>query len=173
MDGTKMLFKKIRGRDKASFEALNDAYGWKLYSHIRKHTEDRAEADRIFNDSFGNFYQALESYEGDDPIEALLFSCADRAGRRQPVREEKEKEIGPWTMGSESGFSLPKVDPGIYDGKKEPFWLSVFYGICIVLLIAGILAAVWVMLFMLMSMNLIPQTDLGYSWFNLHIADLF
>ena len=171
MDGTRALFKKIKGRDRQSFDALSESYGWKLYSHIRNHTEDRAEADRIFNETFSLFYDALEDYEGDDPIEAMLFFCADRAGCRK--NSDGEADMGQWEIGHEAGFQLPQVDPKVYEKRKEPLWLRIFYSVCIVLLIFGILAAVWIMVYMLMSMNLIPSADLGYSWFNAHIADLF
>ena len=165
MDETKALFQKIKGRDKRSFEALSDAYGWKLYSHIRSRTEDREKADRIFSQTFSAFYQDLQSYEGEDPIEAMLFACADRIGTgctEETVSKDQKIPV-----------PLPKVDPTIYAEKKEPLWLKIFYSLCIIVLVLGILAAVWVMAWMLMSMNLIPEYDFGYSWFNLHIADLF
>lgn len=173
MDETKALFKKIRGRDKRSYEALSDAYGWKLYSHIRSCTDDREKADRIFSQTFSAFYNELQHYEGEDPIEAMLFACADRIGCKAREDEEKAAEIGPWALGHEMNFMLPKVDSAVLAEKKEPLWLKIFYGLCIIVLILGILAAVWVMAWMLMSMNLIPEYDFGYSWFNLHIADLF
>ena len=173
MDGTQVLFKKIRGRDRSSFEALLENYGWKLYSHIRQHTKDRGEADRIFSEAFSCFYDRLEGYEGEDPIEALLFSCADQAAGRKKELPAEKQPLGPWALGQESGFSLPPVDPSVYGEKQEPLWLKIFYGICIAVLIFGILAAVWVMAWMLMSMNLIPELDLGYSWFNENIAHLF
>ena len=167
MDETKAIFQKIRGRDKRSFAALSDAYGWKLYSHIRSRTEDREKADRIFSKTFSNFYEDLQHYEGDDPIEAMLFACADRIG--SGCRQDEEE----LRTGKRPEIPLPRVDPSVYENKKEPLWLKIFYGLCIIVLIAGILAAVWVMAWMLMSMNLIPQYDFGYSWFNVHIADLF
>ena len=173
MDETRALFKKVKGRDRQSFDALSDHYGWKLYSYIRRNAKDRAEADRIFSDTVALFYDSLESYEGSDPVEALLFSCADRARGFRGNPEGEAEKIGQWTMGREADFSLPPVDPSAFRREKEPLWLRIFYSICIVLLIAGILAAVWIMLYMLMSMNLIPGMDLGYSWFNAHIADLF
>ena len=167
-DETKVLFKKIKGRDKRSFEVLSDAYGWKLYTHIRSCTDDRVKADRIFSQTFSEFYQELQQYDGEDPIEAMLFSCADRIGCKDNEEENKKADMCP-----EPVLSLHPVHPDVYGKKKEPLWLTIFYGFCIVVLIFGILAAVWVMAWMLMSMNLIPEYDFGYSWFNLHIADLF
>ena len=165
MDDTKALFQKIKGRDKRSFEALSDAYGWKLYSHIRSCMEDREKADRIFSQTISAFYQDLKHYEGEDPIEAMLYACADRIGSGSK-QDEKAPDV-------EEKTTLPKVDSSIYEEKKEPLWLKIFYSLCIIVLVLGILAAVWVMAWMLMSMNLIPEYDFGYSWFNLHIADLF
>ena len=173
MDEIKALFKKIKGRDKRSFEVLSDAYGWKLYTHIRSGTEDREKADRIFSQTLSVFYNELQDYDGEDPIEAMLFACADRIGCKNREEEVKSAEIGPWTLGQEANFMLPNVDGVIINQIKEPLWLKIFYGLCIIILIFGILAAVWVMAWMLMSMQLIPEYDFGYSWFNLHIADLF
>ena len=173
MDGTRSLFQKIRGRDRDSFEKLSEAYGWKLYAHIRSSTPDREQADRIFAETFPVFYDMVESYEGDDPIEAMLFSCADRACRAQALSAREKQNLGPWTIAHEAGFSLPPVEEKLFKKEKEPLFLRIFYGLCILILIAGIAAAVWIMLWMLMSMNLIPSLDLGYSWFNANIADLF
>ena len=139
MDETKALFQKIKGRDKRSFEALSDAYGWKLYSHIRSRTEDREKADRIFSQTFSAFYQDLQHYEGEDPIEAMLFACADRIGSGYKHDEEAATMVG------KPPIPLPKVDSSIYEEKKEPLWLKIFYILCIIVLVLGILAAVWVM----------------------------
>ena len=167
MNETKALFQKIKVRDKRSFEALSDAYGWKLYSHIRSNTKEREQADDVFRRTFSEFYNSLQDYDGDDPIEAMLFSCADRI----TFESRTEDEIQPADL--QHTLSLPIVDSSVYEKKQEPLWLKIFYSICIIVLILGILTAVWVMAWMLMSMNLIPQYDFGYSWFNLHIADLF
>ena len=177
MEDLKALFRTVRGRDRASFDALSEAYGWKLYSHIRKNTEDREEADRIFSETFDSFYDAVEDYEGNDPIEALLFSCADRLlpeSRPGDGSRKNADTMGRWAIGQEAGFTLPPVPPDTLESpKKESAWVTVFYVFCIILLVIGIAAAVWVMLWMLMSMNLIPEMDLGYSWFNQHILEIF
>ena len=174
MDETRALFKKVKGRDAASFDALSENYGWKLYSYIRKNTQDRASADRIFSDTFSRFYDAVEGYEGEDPIEALLFSCADQSAGEASIPEKgEERPMGQWAIGQEAGFSLPPVHAQGTMEKRDPLWLRLFYGISIVLLVIGILAALWIMAYMLMSMNLIPAADIGYSWFNTHIANLF
>ena len=175
MDGTKELFKKIRGRDRASFDMLSQNYGWKLYSYIRKNTADRASADRIFSDTFQNFYDLLDGYEGDDPIEAMLFTCADKLVKNGAAasKPEVQSPMGQWEIGCEAGFSLPKVEAAEGATKKESLGMKFFYGICILLLVIGIFAALWIMLYMLMSMNLIPQMDLGYSWFNANVMNLF
>ena len=47
------------------------------------------------------------------------------------------------------------------------------FGLCVALLVLGMAAALWVILGLLMNMNLIPQIDLGYEWFNLHVAPWF
>lgn len=46
-------------------------------------------------------------------------------------------------------------------------------GVAAAFLSAGILCMLWVIAGLLMDMGLIPSFDLGYSWFNLHIAPWF
>lgn len=173
MDGTRALFKKIMTRDRSSFETLSENYGWKLYSYIRRNSPDKETAERVFSDTFSRFYDTLENYQGDDPIEAMLYACADDVSVQKTEDRENGSTAGQWSIGHEAGFALPEVDLKKYEKKKEPLGIRIFYGICIALLILGILAALWIMVWMLMSMNLIPYLDLGYSWFNAHIANLF
>ncbi len=173
MDDTKAIFKKIKSADRNSFEALSERYGWKLYSYIRRNSPDRETADRIFSESIGRFYAGIENYHGDDPVEAMLFFCADQASRGKKAGTVPQENMGQWQIGHEAGFTLPPVDLSMIKRRKEPVWLRVFYGVCIVILVLGILAAAWIMIWMLMNMHILPEMDLGYSWFNQHIMRLF
>ena len=173
MDQSNALFKKIKGRDRSSFEALSENYGWKLYSYIRRNTEDRATADRIFSNTFSAFYDAVGKYESEDPIETMLYICADQASCGEKLASHQNTEMSQWAIGHEAGFSLPEVMPQEEKKAKESVGMKIFYFICIFLLVVGIAAAVWILLWMLMNMDLMPWLDLGYTWFNQHILDIF
>ena len=170
VDQIKALFKKIKGGDRASFTALSDQYGWKLYSYIRRNTPDRDTADRIFSETFSRFYASMDRYDSEDPIETMLYVYADQAGSQEQAGNDTA-DLSKWEIGHESGFSLPEVE--LPKKSRESTGLRIVYGFCIALLSAGILLSIWVMVGMLMNMNLIPYVDLGYDWFNVHIFDIF
>lgn len=171
MDATKALFKKIKGRDRSSFQLLTETYGWKLYSYIRRNTASRETADRIFSETFARFYDSMEDYGSEDPIETMLYLYADMVGNASLT--EENTELSRWQIAQENGFALPEVKLPKGHGKAGSRWLNFFYGVCIVLLLLGILAAFWILAWMLMDMNILPMWDLGYSWFNTHIANWF
>ena len=173
MDETRSLFKKMKSRNHGSFQTLSDSYGWKLYSYIRKNCQDRDAADRIFADTVEKFYASVDSYQGDDPIEALLYACADEVRQREPSENPGGGEMSQWSIGHESGFSLPEVDEKTICRKKGSAGKTVFFTLCMIVLIIAIAAALWILLWMLMEMKVVPDLDLGYSWFNEHIAWIF
>lgn len=171
VDATKALFKKIKGRDRKSFQLLTETYGWKLYSYIRRNTASRETADRIFSDTFIRFYDSMEEYGSDDPIETMLYLYADMVGNTPD--DGSNSSLSRWQIAQETDFSLPEVRIPKKRRTGKACWVTFFYGVCIVLLLLGILAAFWILAWMLMDMNVVPRWDLGYSWFNTHIANWF
>ena len=171
MDATKALFKKIKGRDRNSFRLLTETYGWKLYSYIRRNTANRETADRIFSETFERFYNSMEEYGSEDPIETMLYLYADMVGNAPSA--DNNASLSRWQIAQESDFSLPEVKRPKGHGKARSRLASFFYGVCIILLLLGILAALWILAWMLMDMNIIPKWDLGYSWLNTHIVNWF
>ena len=171
MDATKALFKKIKGRDRNSFRLLTETYGWKLYSYIRRNTANRETADRIFSETFERFYDSMEEYGSEDPIETMLYLYADIVGDASSA--DNNTSLSRWQIARENDFSLPEVRISKGHEATKNCWISFFYGVCIVLLLLGILAAFWILTWMLMDMTIIPKLDLGYSWFNAHIANWF
>ena len=68
----------------------------------------------------------------------------------------------------------PAISSGADVKKNRRFSLSSFLLIMlIVLLSVGILAVLWTITGLMMDMGLIPEYDLGYSWFNINIAPWF
>lgn len=148
MNSTELL-NRIKERDMDAYLQLTRAYGLKLYSHLREQCGDKETADMAFNQTLEHFYGALTADDSQDAVEAILCAFADHTCLQ--MRQEKEPEEEKAEKGGGSlGFVL---------------------GICI--LSVGILAALWVILGLLMDMNLIPELDLGYSWFNTYVASWF
>ena len=185
MDETKELFNKIKGKDTASFHLLTETYGWKLYSYIRRNVSDREQADRIFNDTLSQFHNSVGDYNCEDPIEAMLCFYADQVGKKVMQQSDAlSSDMGPWEIAQEREFTLPETDKKARRKKKKQAkttelrggsgFSNFFYGLCVILLIVGIIAALWFLVGILVDMHVLPeQWDFGYSWFNTHIAHWF
>ena len=168
MDDFKILFDRIRNRDKASFQILTETYGWKLYSYIRKNVESRELADEVFSETLSRFQNNAEKYDTQDPIEAMLCLYADEI--------QKEHAAGAPAVVQQRAFPAQafEADPAPVKKKKCSVLAGFFYTICILVLLAAIAAALWFLIGMLVDMEILPAAwDFGYSWFNENIANLF
>lgn len=170
MDTTEML-NRIKTRDFRAYCQLTEDYGWKLYSRIRDRVEDGEKANAAFHETLSSFRGDLTDNDGDDAIEALLFAYAEKVCSRmehpsgelaESPRSDSETPTEVLRSGREKKAAKRTRQPG-------GFW----FGLCIVLLFMGMMAALWVILGLLMDMNFIPELDLGYSWFNMYIAPWF
>lgn len=105
----------------------------------------------------------------------------------QPVPAQQPRKPGnEWQVLDDQGDLVPKSklkgsskqSPKEYSDKQSrgagSHLSSFFYGLCILLLILGITAALWFLIGILVDMEILPASwDLGYSWFNDHIAFWF
>ena len=164
MDTTEML-NRLKSRDFKAYYQLTETYGWRLYSRIRNRVNDSEKADDVYNKTLSDFCKCLTDYEGDDAIESLLYACAENVCRRMEQMPENASQYVP---------SIQKF-PGGSKEKPKPAKKSGGFGfaLCVVLLLLGITAALWIILGLLMDMNYIPELDLGYHWFNVNIAPWF
>ena len=155
------LFQRIQANDQEAFRQLTDEYGWKVYSRIRKRTADREKADLIFKRAFADFFESMKDSDTEDVIEAML--CVYAAMAADDIEKAEE-------TGSEDAAVLPEVPE---KKKKRSFFSNLIYTLNVLLLLAGIVIALWAMAGLLMDLNILPELDLGYSWFNAHIANWF
>ena len=160
---TNDLFKRIREKDQAAFKELTEDYGWKLYGRIRKTTDDRDKADLIFKQTFSRFYNTMENYDCEDAIEAML--CVYAAMVTEELAQSEGETVMPELTGKKKTAKKAK--------KAHSGIANFFYVLGVLLLLAGIAAALWIMAGLLMDLQILPQFDLGYEWFNANIAPWF
>lgn len=101
------------------------------------------------------------------------------------VRQEALAVDEPWSIGCGREFHFPDdrkktrtkkteitIEP-VKDEDGRSGLASFFYVLCVILLVLGILAAVWFLVGILVSMQVLPAWDLGYNWFNEHVIPWF
>ncbi|MGN0627421.1 MAG: hypothetical protein ACI4IT_05610 [Oscillospiraceae bacterium] len=172
MDTIEML-NRLKSKDFKAYCQLTENYGQKLYSHIRDRFDDKEKANAAFHETLVDFCGSITDFGGDDVIEYLLLACAEDVCDRMERESRDADEI---TWGTEKAQKKSAVSAHKKAKKtKRPVSGSgrLGFGLCIALLVLGMAAALWVILGLLMDMNLIPQIDLGYEWFNLHVAPWF
>ena len=99
----------------------------------------------------------------------------------QKLREEKRRALHEEASILETPVEIPEKKPTAVENpvETEDFFpekkqkMGAFGKIMIVLLIVVILLLAWATLGLLMNMGKLPFIDLGYSWFNAHIMDMF
>ena len=146
------LLNRISQRDMAAYHHLTEQYGWKLYSYLKPRFQDKEQLDAAFHETLCQFYDALAGRE--DVVEAMLFSFADHTCRNML---QGQAHSGPVASKKKSG------------GKAG----TIFFAIAIGILLLGIFVSLWVIIGLLMDLGIMPEVDLGYSWFNQHVFPWF
>lgn len=155
------LLERMMLRDTDAFMEMTDRYGWSLYSAIRQKYPDKADADRIYNDTMQQFYSCLQNPGCDDPMEALLCAFAEyvsgKKGFVSDLLRDDESEAPPVVRVQRL------MEPQLaFSEKREIRFKSVLSGALVMLLLA---IAAWIIAGFLMEQGMLPYYDLGYSWF--------
>ena len=170
------LLDRMREHDAEAFLEMTDRYGWTVYSFIRKKYADKETADRIYSDTMQAFCQALQMPGCEDPLEALLCAFSEKISGPMDPPEQREKDAADGEYDPE----FPRIglceeaaeeDCSPDSGMKRNS--GILSAVGMIFVTAGILVMLWVILGLLMSLELIPAADLGYSWFNANIARWF
>ena len=96
-----------------------------------------------------------------------------RREKRRALREEAEPipEVVEIPEEQPTAVENPVETEDFFPDKKPK--VGIFGRICIILLAVVILILAWALLGLLMNLEYLPFKDLGYSWFNTHIMNMF
>ena len=185
------LLQKIKDKDREAFMQLMRLYGEKLYSRLLSSLGDRALADTAFKDALVEFYNTLSRSGGEDVVEALLNSYADRAGKQlldsslqgliietaseaeaveappQPEKEAPQPEKAPEPEKRPEAEELPEPEKEMEEeqgAEPERGGYGPGFWFAIGGLSLAILALLWLIAGLMMDLGIIPELDLGYSW---------
>lgn len=185
------LLQKIKDKDREAFMQLMRLYGEKLYSRLLSSLGDRALADAAFKDALVEFYNTLSRSGGEDVVEALLNSYADRAGKQlldsslqgliietaseagaveapqQPKKEAPQPEKAPEPEKRPEAEELPEPEKETEEeqgAEPERGGYGPGFWFAIGGLSLAILALLWLIAGLMMDLGIIPELDLGYSW---------
>ena len=145
------LLNRMKDRDMVAYHYLTEHYGWKLYSYLQTRFQKKEQVDAALIETLRQFYNTVAG--SDDAIEALLISFAD-----QTCRDMIQTQGLPAT-------AVPK--------KKSRKMSGIFFSIALCLLLLCIFGAIWVIIGLLMDLGIMPEVDLGYSWFSANIFPWF
>jgi len=155
------LLERMMQRDADAFLEMTERYGWTLYNAIRQKYSDKAEADRIYDETMQQFYRCLQNPNCEDPMEALLCAWAEYvSGKKGFLREmlqDDQLEAPPAVQAHrlmQSHFDLPE--------KRQNRIGSFLFVFLMLLILAG---CTWIIVGFLMERNILPFVDFGYSWF--------
>ena len=146
------LLNRLKDRDMVAYHYLTEQYGWKVYSYLQTRFQHKELVDEALNETFRQFYNTVAG--SDDAIEALLVSFADRASQ---------------SMMQDQCAHTPAVQKKKKDGKVG----TTLFVVALSGLIVGILCVLWVLIGLLMDLGIMPEVDLGYSWFSTNVFPWF
>lgn len=187
------LLNRAKQKDIDAYMQLMSRYGNKVHRRLLQQTGDRNLADAMFQRTMTGFYEMLTKNLDEDAVETLLNFYADSV-RRQMVgipemqvppkqasafqaeeppkvqNQNKPKETPPEPQAHTDEPESQPTEKREAQQKKKTGNVGITIGI--VLLLFGILVVLWVIVGLLMDMNVLPELDLGYTWFYSHIVPL-
>ena len=189
---TNDLLNRAKQKDIDAYMQLMYMYGSKVHKRLLEQIGDRNLADAAFQKTTTGFYKMLTKNPDEDAVETILNFYADcmvrqtvtqnipnttesRPEQRAVIKPEEQPQRKPQETPPEQiahADEPAEQRPEKRKQKKKKKSGSVGLTIGIVLLILGILAVLWIIAGLLMDMHVLPELDLGYSWFDTHIAPL-
>lgn len=156
MDGGELL-DKIKKRKSGAYNELMDRYGWKVYRKISEYYGDSEEAKKAFNGIMKGFCKKMSSEKNEDVTETLLFMYAENYCKRD--------------LGEFFSDDVSKIYEAPENKKSPPD--RRFFRFMQIMIFIAIIITLWFLCGFLMTLDILPEIDLGYQWFSENIADIF
>lgn len=173
------LFSKVKNRDADAVNMLVDKYGGSLYRRLLDRLQDKELADEAFKKTVLSFFDTLDSLEGSDLAEALLFRAADTVCDGMTAAEEHKSEYECDEAEATEIFAeyetlqecvpQPQYEEEAVNKKRSGAAVSLL----ILLVSVFAMSVIWVLIGQCMSCEFMPAYDLGYSWFDENVYPLF
>ena len=191
MDSLELLH-GLQAHDDEAFRTIARTYGKSVYERLLARSGNPELAKQALKAALTDLYAAVSAADNRDPVEALLFTFAERAQSAMQQNAGNERMEAPVRSAADAGVSTQATARGLEtDNRRAPVGadmppaqqaLPPDFGpkkhgfgrtAAVILLCAGILLMLWVIAGLLMDMELLPPVDLGYEWFNRQIAPWF
>ena len=171
----------IKAGDDEAFRTMILTYGKPIYLRLLERSENREVAKEALKEALIDLYITVKMTSSKDPVEALLYKRAEEI-QTDMLRRSCERLF--YTAANQNAskplMTQPEIKraevqtpdiPAQAKAEKRP-WSRGRMAAAIALS-AGILAALWVIVGLLMDMGFLPYVDMGYNWFNMNIAPWF
>ncbi|MEL7603340.1 MAG: hypothetical protein AAGU77_09320 [Bacillota bacterium] len=185
MEANELLARVHEGNEEA-FRLLFAQYGEALHQSMMERCHDKRLAREALKDVFQKAYTTLRNSEQPDGTalwlnELAMNSLEERlAAQKQAVAALEESQRGqenaaPETFDREAGGAeriISDVRKGMDTSAacKTPHVSGTAIAIILIVLL---LLIIWYIVGALMRMGMLPNVDLGYSWFSSHVFSLF
>lgn len=182
------LLNRVKNKDRDAFVELMKKYGEKLYAKLLENLGDRRLADAAFKETMIGFYKSLTENDGDDAISSLLSGYAETVSSRMQIDYlediiEKTADCAENSEFGRLGLPVPKVKEveaeniidQIHDSdiSDNPTISRSGWFLAVTTLSVCALIVLWIIIGLLCSMDVLPNINLGYEWFNNNVAEWF
>lgn len=152
------LLERMMQKDTDAFLEMTNRYGWGLYSAIRKKYPNKADVDRIYDETMQYLFRCMQNPACEDPMEAILCAVADMIAEKNTLPADLSVRIG---EDEDRHPNAPKDPRGTTGKRKGRFW----FRLGMIFVVFGFAAVIWIGMGLLMEAGILPYYDLGFSWF--------
>lgn len=199
MDSLELLH-GLQAHDDEAFRTIARTYGKSVYERLLARSGNPELAKQALKAALTDLYAAVSAADNRDPVEALLFTFAERAQSAMQQNAGNERMEAPVRSAADAGDNTSAMREakatarGLEtDNRRAPVGAGADMPLAqqalppdsgpkkhgfgrtaaVILLCAGILLMLWVIAGLLMDLELLSPVDLGYEWFNRQIAPWF
>ncbi|MDO4493121.1 MAG: hypothetical protein Q4C53_04440 [Clostridia bacterium] len=194
-----MFTSKIQRRahegNREAFREIFNEYSREVYAYLFSELKDEARSKDSVKQVFLNLFRELMKAESDIDLAERLTALVNEeikiakmaGGDFEPMRQEKTVSGGKDPVDTAEDEDDVDEDDDFFDDEEDDDFddeddedevkpkKKGNAGIVIasVLLVVLVLIFLWLVAGILMDYRILPTVDLGYSWFNTHVFNLF